>query len=93
MDEDYGQFAYLENSHEPRTRKNIDYVEFEGLQTSISIDSLDDWFEYKNPNVEDISKKINDLTRQKMFIFGRIALLLGLIVFSGAWSLYAISTL
>ena len=93
MDDDYGQFTYLDNSLEQRPRKNLECFEIGGFQTSISIDSLDDWFENTNSNVDDISKKINDLTKQKMFIFGRVALLIGLIVFSGAWSLYAITTL
>lgn len=93
MEEDYGQFTYLENYLEPRTRKNLECFEIGGFQTSISIDSLEDWFETTSSNVDDISKKINELTKQKMFIFGRVALLIGFIVFSGAWSLYAISTL
>ena len=46
---------------------NIEYVEIEGLQTSISIESLDDWFENTNSNIDEISKKINDLTKQKMY--------------------------
>tara|TARA_B100000161_G_scaffold51896_1_gene33819 strand:- start:7199 stop:7519 length:321 start_codon:yes stop_codon:yes gene_type:complete len=93
MEDDYGQFTYLDYQQEARPRKNIEYVEIEGLQTSISIESLDDWFENTNSNIDEISKKINDLTKQKMFIFTRLALLFGLILFSGAWGLYAIFTL
>ncbi len=93
MEEDYGQFTYLENYLEPRTRKNLDCFEIGGFQTSISIDSLEDWFETTSSSVDEISKKINDLTKQKMFIFTRLALLFGLILFSGAWGLYAIFTL
>ncbi len=93
MEDDYGQFTYLDYQQEARPRKNIEYVEIEGLQTSISIDSLDDWFENTNSNIDDISKKINDLTRQKVFIFGRLFFLFGLILFSGAWGLYAIFSL
>ena len=93
MEDDYGQFAYLENYQEARPRRNHEYIEIEGLQTSISIESLDDWFENTNSNIDDISKKINELTRQKVFIFGRLFFLFGLILFSGAWGLYAIFTL
>ena len=76
MEDDYGQFTYLDYQQEARPRKNIEYVEIEGLQTSISIESLDDWFENTNSNIDEISKKINDLTKQKMFIFTRLCLII-----------------
>lgn len=79
MEEDYGQFAYLDSYERSKTGNKNTYLEIEGMQTAGSIDN--------------ISKKINELTRQQVFIFGRIALLLGLIILSGASGLYIIFTL